>query len=186
MDVRLGGEIDGVTLAEEIFVCEDTPVVFLSAYADQPTSVRAVQSGAYGYLTKPVIIQALISTVGLAIQKHKDLQRCRNDAQILSAAFDALPESVLIVNPQGVVLFLNQAAEALTGWKLHQTRATSPAWADELRRAGESELGRGTFISTLRHRTGERLPVSARAIPLRGADVMYVISPVASGGQGSN
>ena len=75
MDIRLGGELDGITLAEEIYTCETTPVVFVSAYADTETLDRAKLSGAFGFITKPITSKQLRATILIALEKHDELQK---------------------------------------------------------------------------------------------------------------
>lgn len=132
MDVRLRGDVDGVTLAEEVFVCEDTPVVFLSAFSDRDLVRRAAPSGAYAYLTKPVTTAALIATVEMAIHKHQDLRTRRGDAEWLVRAFDAVDLAVVGLDPAGGVRFMNRAAIALTGSALVEARGGSTSWAARL------------------------------------------------------
>jgi DNA-binding NarL/FixJ family response regulator len=73
MDIRLRGPVDGLAVGEELYVCEDTPVVFLTAYSDESTLARAAASGAYGYLVKPVPPGSLATTLRMAREKHREL-----------------------------------------------------------------------------------------------------------------
>lgn len=77
MDIRIQGEVDGVTTAEELYVCENTPVVFLTAYSDDGTRARVAGTGAYGYLVKPIAPGSLTSTLRIAKEKHDELTRRR-------------------------------------------------------------------------------------------------------------
>ena len=47
------------------------PIVFLSAYGDIPTSVRAIKAGAEDFLTKPVSGEALLLAVERAVARHQ-------------------------------------------------------------------------------------------------------------------
>lgn len=77
MDVGIRGSLDGITLAEEILVCEDTPVVLLSGTSDVTLMRRAARSGAYGFLAKPTSGQSIITTLEMAIYKHEELRKAR-------------------------------------------------------------------------------------------------------------
>jgi CheY-like chemotaxis protein len=132
MDVRLKGALDGVTLAEEIFVCEDVPVVFLSAFADADVMARAAASSAYGYLTKPASTAGMLSTLEMAIHKHRELRSRRGDAEWSTAALDAMNLAIVGVDAAGRVRFMNRAAVELTGWTVVEARNGAPPWVSQL------------------------------------------------------
>jgi FixJ family two-component response regulator len=53
------------------------PIVFLSAQADVPSTVRAMREGAIDFLVKPVEERQLLDTITRALSKAIDLQRQR-------------------------------------------------------------------------------------------------------------
>jgi DNA-binding NtrC family response regulator len=69
---RLGG-IE--TLPELKRIAPDVPVIMCTAYMDVPTAVRAMQLGAYDYLTKPFDPELLILTVKRALERQELLTR---------------------------------------------------------------------------------------------------------------
>lgn len=73
MDIRLDGAEDGVSLAEEVYVCEGVAVVFVTAFTDARTVERMRMSGAYGCVTKPVDEERLNAVLALAVAKHHEL-----------------------------------------------------------------------------------------------------------------
>ncbi len=152
MDIGLRGTSDGVTLAEEIFVCEDTPVVFLSGYSDKDIVRRAAQCGAYGYLTKPVSYAALTTTLDMAIEKHRDLRARRGVAQWLHRAFDAFDSAIVALDDGGAVQLMNREAIELTGWMLVEAKRTVPPWAEQLHALPRSDAFSLPALTTLETR----------------------------------
>jgi CheY-like chemotaxis protein len=71
MDIVLKGNMDGIEVSEEIRDQYDIPVVFLTAYADDPTLRRAKITEPYGYLLKPYEEKELQTTIEIALHKHK-------------------------------------------------------------------------------------------------------------------
>jgi CheY-like chemotaxis protein len=67
MDVRLRGAIDGVAAAEQIRARFGSPVVFVTAYADEETLGRACLTAPFGYLLKPFEEQELRTVVEAAL-----------------------------------------------------------------------------------------------------------------------
>jgi CheY-like chemotaxis protein len=50
MDIRLQGDMDGIATAEAFKIEFETPVVYMTAHADQETINRAKLTGPLGYL----------------------------------------------------------------------------------------------------------------------------------------
>lgn len=73
MDIRLKGEMDGITAAEKIFRLYKIPVVFLTAHSDPSTLERAMNLQPYGYLLKPFRKNDLYTTIEIALYKHRAL-----------------------------------------------------------------------------------------------------------------
>ncbi len=71
MDIRLRGEMDGVDTAEKIRREFNLPVVYLTAHADENTLQRAKISEPFGYILKPFEDRELITTIEIALSRHK-------------------------------------------------------------------------------------------------------------------
>jgi len=53
MDIVLEGDMDGIEAAQKINEFQSIPIIYLTAYADDDTLVRAEETNYYGYLLKP-------------------------------------------------------------------------------------------------------------------------------------
>ena len=70
LDVRIPG-LTGPELQERLSTLGSTlPIVFLSGYADIPTTVRGIKAGAEDFLTKPVSSDRLLQEIERAIERH--------------------------------------------------------------------------------------------------------------------
>jgi FixJ family two-component response regulator len=72
-DIRMPG-MDGLALQEELCAVGAPALLFLTGFADVPTTLRAMKHGALDLLEKPVSADALLGAVATA------LERARNDA----------------------------------------------------------------------------------------------------------
>jgi diguanylate cyclase (GGDEF)-like protein len=70
MDVRLGGNGDGIEAARQISGRNDIAMVFLTAHSDEETLARALAVSPYGYIVKPFRARELKVAVELALSKH--------------------------------------------------------------------------------------------------------------------
>ena len=69
MDVRLEGEMDGITATQRIQMQLDIPVVYLTAYADDQTLNQAVATAPFGYIVKPFTRRSLRAAVETALYR---------------------------------------------------------------------------------------------------------------------
>ena len=91
LDVRLPG-ISGLDLQHELKKERiSIPIIFLTAHADVPMSVKAMKSGAVEFLTKPFRHQDLLDAVQRSLnrarilrEKERELSELRNRCERLS------------------------------------------------------------------------------------------------------
>jgi FixJ family two-component response regulator len=90
LDVRLQGA-SGLDFQRELAGLQlSIPVVFISAHGDVPMTVKAMQGGAVGFLTKPIHEQELLDTVNIALDRDRASRQQQNDLQDLRNRFEAL------------------------------------------------------------------------------------------------
>ena len=71
MDIKLNGNIDGMSAAQQIYDRFQIPAVYLTAYGDEKTLARAKKAECFGFVSKPfgeselkqAIEQSLIQSV---------------------------------------------------------------------------------------------------------------------------
>jgi RNA polymerase sigma factor (sigma-70 family) len=69
------------------------PIVFLTGYADVPTTVRTIKAGAEDFLTKPVSSEQLLRAIEQAIAHHEASRDARRK-------LDALRELLATLTPR--------------------------------------------------------------------------------------
>jgi len=79
MDCEMPELDGGIDAAAEIHQHLDTPVVFLTAYAEPAMLQRAGRIAPYGYLIKPVELRELNATVHMALARHQATVRQQQD-----------------------------------------------------------------------------------------------------------
>lgn len=67
MDIKLKGDMDGITAVENIQKEMDVSVVYVTGNSDEATMERAMQTGPAGYIKKPVIESLLKETIEKAL-----------------------------------------------------------------------------------------------------------------------
>ena len=85
LDLQLP-EVNGIELQQKLTETGQTmPIIFLSAYGDVPTTVRAMKQGALDFLTKPVDEELLIGAVRAAIAGQKRMIERQSSRQLARA-----------------------------------------------------------------------------------------------------
>jgi len=115
MDVMLKGDLNGIQAAKMICSRFDIPVVYLTAFSDDPIVEKAKRSNPFGYLLKPFTTKELKITLEMALYKSKTdrqiravLTRFRELAESITDVFFALDKDLCYV-------YWNKASEELTG-----------------------------------------------------------------------
>ncbi len=183
MDIMLKGNMDGIEAARRIFETLDIPVVYLTAYADEKTLLRAKVTEAFGYLLKPFEERELHITIEMALFKHQMERKLRESEQWLSAILQSVADAVIATDTQGRIRFLNPIAQALTGWSQAEAagvllgevfRPADKQASERISRAvrdaaGEQGDAGAVTRTTLIVRDGREIPVDESLAPIRNA-----------------
>jgi PAS domain S-box-containing protein len=117
MDIRLEGELDGIDAAAEIRTSSKLPVLFLTAYSDEDTVVRASQAQPFGYLLKPFDESQLRTAIEIALYKHDAEQRLAASERRYATTLASIGDAVIASDAHAKVTFMNPVAELLSGWE---------------------------------------------------------------------
>jgi len=101
----------------------DIPIIVLSGLADQDIALAAVQAGAQDYLVKGQFDSHLLSrSIRYGIERQHLSLRLKQPNQELQAKEAQLrtiisqnADGMVMINPQGTIVFANPAAESLLG-----------------------------------------------------------------------
>jgi adenylate cyclase len=72
INVRMKGRLDGIKAAQLLQERFAVPVVYLAARVDDATVQRALKTGPYGYLVRPVEPAALRRAIEIALSRHAE------------------------------------------------------------------------------------------------------------------
>jgi len=158
MDIMLRGGMDGVEAARRIRETTGAPVVYLTAYADEGTLLRAKTAEPLGYMLKPFEERELRTTIETALSKHRTETRLRESERWLATTLRCIGDAVIAADGRGRVRLINPAAELLTGWP--QAEALGRDLGEVFQLADEA--------------TGQRVETDAGACARRQSDVVLL------------
>jgi CRP-like cAMP-binding protein/CheY-like chemotaxis protein len=83
MDVNIQGDIDGITAAEQISGKVGTPVIFVTAHADEVTLQRAKLTRPFGYIIKPFEPNELRANIEITMHRAKTSAQAVEEADVV-------------------------------------------------------------------------------------------------------
>lgn len=90
LDVRIPG-LSGPELQDRMAELGSTlPIIFLTGYADVPTTVKAIKAGAHDFLTKPVASEQLLDSIEQAMAHHEIARAARQRLNAFRAQLGTL------------------------------------------------------------------------------------------------
>ncbi|NTV71671.1 MAG: EAL domain-containing protein [Azonexaceae bacterium] len=139
MDIHLDGTMDGIEAAATIRANHQIPVVFLTAYAEDDTLRRALDSCPFGYLIKPCEGRELHATIQMALARRSDEMAVEQSEQRLKLALDAASLAVLEWSPGSNRLKGDAHLGMLLG---HQAQPLDEPWEAFIDRIDEADRER--------------------------------------------
>ena len=126
MDIRLQGAVDGIAAAEQIQKKLDIPIIYLTAYADEPTLERAKKTRPYGYIPKPFQEIELKTTIEMALYKHGFEMQLKESEARFRSLFENSQDVIYISDKTGNFLEMNPAGLSLFGYERQEILDTQP------------------------------------------------------------
>lgn len=117
MDIKLGGDMDGIDVAHAIGLFSDLPIIYLTAYADADTLKRAKITQPYGYIIKPFEDRTLQVAIEMALYKHRVEKSLKEKDHWLSLIIGHLTEGLIATDSRGIIRLMNPTALEWTGWR---------------------------------------------------------------------
>jgi PAS domain S-box-containing protein len=124
MDIRLGGDLDGIEAGEQIGDQLGIPLIYLTAYMDEALLQRAKRTEPYGYLVKPIQDRELRATIEVALYKHRTDRQLRESEERYRAVVSQSVEGITLFEAEtGCLLEANVAFQHMLGYTAHETQA---------------------------------------------------------------
>jgi PAS domain S-box-containing protein len=107
MDIKLKGEMDGVTAAEAIRLKFNIPVIYLTANSDPETLRRARITEPFGFILKPIEERELHTTIEMALYKHAAERQLRESESRYRGVIDNIGIGISLLSPNLELLAVN-------------------------------------------------------------------------------
>lgn len=176
-DIILQGGTDGVEAASRIRSRFQIPIVYLSARVDKDLLERAKTTEPFGYLTRPVSPQDLVSTVEMAFYKHSMERRLKRSEEKYRTLVEEIRDAVYITTRDGQALEVNKSFLDLFGYSkeeimkagikhMYVVAGDRDVFQEKIERAGSLK----DYEMRLRRKDGTELDCLLTASVRRGED----------------
>jgi len=109
MDIMLKGEIDGIETYSRIKEIFDIPVVYLTAFGDSNTLIRAKLTEPYGYILKPFEENELYISIEMALYKFNMQQKIKASEAKYRSIVESLEFGIITTGIDKVVSDINKS-----------------------------------------------------------------------------
>ncbi|MBX2975670.1 MAG: response regulator [Ignavibacteriaceae bacterium] len=139
MDIMLKGKMDGTEAASIIRDEFDIPIIFLTASTDTLTVDRAKLSIPYGYITKPLVLRELLTTIEITLYRSKIEKLLKEKDLWIRSTVNSIDEAIIAVDEKENIRFMNSRAEQIIcenlvnciGKHLDKVYQTQPDYSNE-------------------------------------------------------
>lgn len=114
LDVNLP-DLNGLDLQQKLAHLDHPPIIFITGYADIPSSVQAMKLGAVDFLPKPFLQDDLIRAITEAFNLDERMRKARAELAELRSRYSRLTPREREVLPLIVAGMLNKQAAAQLG-----------------------------------------------------------------------
>ena len=120
MDIKLAGEMDGITAGGLIREEADIPIIYLTAYSNDEFLQRAKVTEPFGYLIKPIDNRELQTAIQMSLYKHQMERQLKEREAFFRVMFEMAPIGMVIASIDGRFQRVNQAYCDTVGYSAEQ------------------------------------------------------------------
>jgi len=180
MDIKIRGKLDGVETASIVHERYYTPVVLLTAFADDETIARAKITQPYGYIIKPFEERELKTAIEIALYRAIMEKKLRESEERYRNLFHDGISANFLADSSGIITEANPSFRVLVGLGQDEalpslgTLVPEPTALASFLEMAYSERGLRLEELPLRSIDGRDLVVLVNAAPFRDADSTIV------------
>ncbi len=105
MDIMLAGKMNGIETAGRIKEKHNVPIIYLTAYANEPILESAKITEPFGYLIKPFEEHELHATIEMAFYRNKIENNLRLSEEKYRLLFNSIADPIFIITEDGEKFF---------------------------------------------------------------------------------
>ncbi len=169
LNIDLDNASSGIGLAKLLREKHDIPVIFITGYSEEALYDQASEARPAGFIRKPFSDGELAACLEAVVERSVAHERLSDRLLGLDAVAANAPQGVFASDLDDRVVYLNPAAEILTGWSSDEALG-SPLSSILLLEAVISADGSPSENHYLTDHAGEKREVIERSEPIKATD----------------
>ncbi len=163
LNIDLGNNSSGIDLARELREEHNIPVIFITGYSESSLYEQAHEAKPAGFIRKPFSDSEMAACLESVVERSVAGERLRDRLHGLETASANLSEGVVATDLDGRVVYLNAAAENITGWSREESKGAEIASVLVIDRSSSGS-------PVLSSRNGSRHAIAERSEPIKATD----------------
>ncbi len=163
LNIDLGNNSSGIGLARELREQHDIPVIFITGYSESSLYEQAREAKPASFIRKPFSDSEIAACLESVVERSVASERLRDRLHGLETASANLSQGVVATDLDGKVVYLNAAAENITGWSREESQGAELASVLPIDRSASGN-------PVLTSRDGSRHAIAERSEPIKAND----------------
>ena len=163
LNIDLDNASSGIDLAKELSEQHDIPVIFITGYSEETLYEKAREAKPAGFIRKPFSDAELAACLESVAEHSVASERLNERLPSIEEVSAHVSQGVIATDLDGKVVYLNAAAESMTGWSREESIGASLVTIMPIDR---SNSNRTSFKS----RDGVSHAIAERSEPIKADD----------------
>lgn len=168
MDINLAGKMDGIEATAKIQAKSDIPVIYITVFDDEKTLQRALITSPFNYLSKPVKDNELCNAIEISLHRFKIEKILKEHEKWFETIIKGVNEAVIITDEKGLIAYMNDKAEDLTGCESEEASGNLHTDILTLKNEQTEEIIESPLLSALKYNITINIPEDTYIISKTG------------------
>ncbi len=175
MDVALADGVSGIVATRQLLRLVNVPIIVVSATQDKDDLAAIAESGALGFMKKPVEVDELRMNLRIAAHHHAVMRKLKDSELLHRSLFDNATVGIYVCHPEGYILACNQTFARMLGF-------SGPAELLQVARSLDEQMyvepnRRAGFLARLKE--GENIRDAESQVYGRDGDMIWIAEHLA-------
>ena len=163
LNIDLDNASSGIALAKELSEQHDIPVIFITGYSEETLYEKAREAKPAGFIRKPFSDAELAACLESVVEHSIANERLSERLPSIEEVSAHVSQGVIATDLDGKIVYLNPAAESMTGWSREESIGAALATIMPIDRSNPNRI-------SYKSRDGISHVIAERSEPIKADD----------------